>query len=86
MPRRSGPAVGDRRRTVPRQRLRLDPIACDGVGICAHLAADLVRVDTWGYPILAAQPLGRRTTRQAKAAVTACPHRALFIEDDEPAS
>jgi ferredoxin len=74
--------VAEHQTAAPRQRLRLDPIACEGVGICAHLAADLVRVDSWGYPILTTDPLGRRTVRQARAAVTACPHRALFIQDD----
>jgi ferredoxin len=74
--------MAEREGAAPRRRLRLDPIACEGVGICAHLAADLVRVDSWGYPILAADPLARRTMRQATAAVTACPHRALFIQDE----
>jgi ferredoxin len=60
-------------------RLRLDPVACDGVGICAHVAGDLVRVDSWGYPILADRPLDARGERKARAAVAACPRRALFI-------
>lgn len=54
-------------------------MACDGVGICAHLAGDLVRVDSWGYPILADRPLDARGERRARAAVAACPRRALFI-------
>lgn len=61
-------------------RLRIDPGVCDGVGICAHLAPDLVTVDSWGYPILTAEPLrsgGER--RQAEAAVAACPRKALRI-------
>ncbi len=63
------------------RRLRIDPIACDGIGICAHLAAELVRVDSWGYPILTREPLDAATERQARAAVTACPRRALFIDE-----
>jgi ferredoxin len=63
-----------------RQRLRVDIVACDGVGICAHLASDLVRVDSWGYPIVNDVPLDARAMRQARAAVTACPRRALFLE------
>ena len=59
--------------------LRIDPVACDGVGICAHLAPDVVRTDTWGYPILTADPLTGDDIRQARAAVAACPRKALFL-------
>ncbi|HZC70785.1 MAG TPA: ferredoxin [Jatrophihabitans sp.] len=65
-----------------KRRLRVDIVACDGVGICAHLASGLVRVDSWGYPIIEAHQLTRTTGRQARAAVQACPRRALFIESD----
>lgn len=61
-------------------RLHIDPAACDGVGICAHLAPDVVRTDSWGYPILAAAPLAGDHARQARAAVAACPRQALFLE------
>jgi ferredoxin len=60
-------------------RLQVNIVACDGVGICAHLAPDVVRVDSWGFPIVSDQPLRATTERQARAAVTACPRRALFI-------
>lgn len=61
--------------------LRVNLIACEGVGICVHLAPDLVRVDSWGFPIVAPLPLDRTGRRHARAAVRACPHKALFIED-----
>lgn len=61
------------------RRLRVDPIACDGVGICAHLAPDAIHLDTWGYPIVSGEPLTGRAERQADAAVAACPQRALYI-------
>ncbi len=32
--------------------LRVDPVACEGVGLCAHLAGRLVATDPWGFPIL----------------------------------
>jgi ferredoxin len=63
------------------EQLRVDPVACDGVGICSHLAADLVTVDSWGFPVVSTESLDRRTRRQAKAAVAACPRRALFVTD-----
>ena len=32
--------------------LRLDPIACDGHGLCAELFPERIRLDDWGFPIL----------------------------------
>lgn len=60
--------------------LHIDPVACDGVGICAHLAPEVVRTDTWGYPMLTADPLTGDGIRQARAAVAACPRKALFLD------
>jgi ferredoxin len=56
--------------------LQLDAARCDGVGMCALVAPDLVTLDRWGFPVLEA---GTDTSlvRQAKAAARACPHRAL---------
>lgn len=72
------------RRTGPDSaypRLRVDPGVCDGVGICAHLAPDLIALDSWGYPIVSTDPLARGgDRRQAEAAVAACPRRALYLE------
>ncbi len=62
-------------------RLQVDPLACDGIGICAHLAPDVVRVDSWGYPIVPSQPLTDREKRQAARAVAGCPRRALFLSE-----
>jgi ferredoxin len=61
--------------------LRIDPIACDGIGICTHLAPNLIRVDSWGYPILSGQTLTKRDRKAAESAVAACPRRALFIAE-----
>lgn len=62
------------------RRLRLNPVACDGVGICGHLAGELVRFDSWGFPIVTDRALNRPDLNRATAAVAACPRRALFIE------
>ena len=74
-------AVRESRAAAPQQAvLRVDPSICDGVGICAHLAPDLIAVDSWGYPIVRSEPLAPgRERRQAEAAVAACPRRALRI-------
>jgi ferredoxin len=62
------------------ERLRVDPVACEGVGICAHLAPRLVTVDSWGYPIVPSEPLTGADRRSAELAVAGCPRRALFVE------
>jgi len=64
--------------------LVVDPIACDGIGMCAHLAPALVRVDSWGYPIIAGGPLTPREERQAKKAVAGCPRYALLLAAARP--
>jgi ferredoxin len=65
-------------------RVVVDPVACDGIGMCAHLAPDLVRVDTWGFPIIAGDPLTAREQRQARKAVAGCPRKALLLADAVP--
>ena len=61
-------------------RLRINPIACDGVGMCSHVAPDLIAVDRWGFPIISSEPVTAAYLRQARAAVAACPRRALSFE------
>jgi ferredoxin len=61
-------------------RLRVDPVACAGIGMCAHLADDLVRLDSWGYPVLPQRDLAAGEARQAARAVTGCPRRALRLD------
>ena len=61
-------------------RIRVDPVACDGIGMCAHLAPELIRLDTWGYPIVTSVLSRHADMRAARAAVAACPRRALLLE------
>jgi ferredoxin len=67
-------------RTRSEVRLRINPIACDGVGMCSHVAPDLITVDRWGYPVLLPEPVQPSDMGQAKAAVAVCPLKALFLE------
>jgi ferredoxin len=69
-----------RRRSAELARLRVDPVLCDGIGICAHLAPELVRVDSWGYPIVPLESLDERDQKQAQRAVRGCPRKALFLD------
>ena len=60
-------------------QLMVDPVACDGIGMCAHLAEDVVRLDTWGYPIVPRRPLDPAEVLRAGRAVAGCPRRALRL-------
>jgi len=64
--------------------LHLDPIACDGRGLCHYAAPDLIDLDEWGYPLLRDGGLRLGVTSselpQARAAVEACPMLALHLE------
>ena len=66
--------------TAPAARLRIDPAACDGIGVCARLAETAVELDRWGFPILVDRPLSRGEESAAQRAVRACPRKALWIE------
>ena len=69
-----------RRSQAPAVQLRVDPVACDGIGMCAHLAAGVVGVDSWGYPVVPTRALSRRERAAAAVAVAGCPRRALFLQ------
>ena len=65
--------------------LRIDRIACDGRGTCAELLPELIALDDWRYPIIAAGPVPRELERLAHAAVELCPKMALQlrVSDEE---
>ena len=59
--------------------LSVDRIRCDGRGLCAELLPELVRLDDWGYPILAAGPIPDHLTEHAERAVESCPVLAIAL-------
>jgi ferredoxin len=61
-------------------RLRVDPIACSGHGLCAELLPERVTLDEWGYPIVSAEPIPAALRAHARRAVTDCPALALLLE------
>lgn len=67
------------------ERIAIDPTRCDGVGLCAIQAPDLIELDVWGFPLISDAPLEGRLVKQASRAVSACPKRALYLhsENDE---
>lgn len=62
------------------ETLVVDMVKCDGHGICAWLFPDRVGLDDWGYAWVDPAPVqGARQQRAARAAVRACPRRALSL-------
>ena len=37
--------------------LRVNPISCDGHGLCAEIVPELIELDEWGYPIVSGKPV-----------------------------
>jgi ferredoxin len=61
-------------------RLRVDPIACDGHGLCAELLPERITLDDWGFPIVEDGEVDDRLLGHARRAVEACPRLALRLE------
>jgi len=59
--------------------LRVDPIACDGFGLCAELLPERVQLDPWGYPIVDGTPIPKQLLPAARRAVAECPRCALRL-------
>ena len=62
-----------------RSRLRVDPIACDGRGLCAEILPELITLDDWGFPVIAGDVPGPLVA-DAREAVRVCPKLALRLE------
>ncbi len=65
-------------------RLRVNPIACDGHGLCAELLPELIRLDDWGYPIVEQAEVPAELLDLAQRAVGRCPTLALLMEAEGP--
>ena len=66
-----------------RARLRVDPIACEGRGLCAEVLPELIALDDWGFPIVAGGHVPARLLPACAEAVRICPKLALRL-DREP--
>jgi ferredoxin len=62
-----------------RTDLVVDRIACDGFGMCAELLPELIELDDWGYPIIAAGGVPDQLLDHARRAVAVCPVLALRL-------
>ena len=61
-------------------RLRVDPIACDGRGLCAEILPELIALDDWGFPVICGDDVPERLLEEAREAVRLCPKLALWLE------
>lgn len=62
--------------------LAIDPIACDGHGVCAELLPEWIRLDDWGYPIVSSERVPDHLLDHARRAVAACPLLAIRLAAD----
>jgi ferredoxin len=63
-----------------RSRLRVDPIACGGRGLCAEILPELITLDDWGFPIIRAGDVPDRWHEAARETIRICPKLALRLE------
>ena len=64
--------------------LFVDPIACDGRGVCAELFPERIQLDDWGYPIIDRTPIEAHLLSHARRCVSSCPVLALRLEPIRP--
>jgi len=67
------------------QVLRLDPIRCDGYGMCAVVLPERITLDEWGYPVIEPGSVPEHLLAGARRAVDVCPVLALRLRQVEPA-
>ena len=63
-----------------RVRLRVDPIACAGRGLCAEILPELITLDDWGFPVIRDTDVPPSLQAEAAEAVRVCPMLALRLD------
>jgi ferredoxin len=59
--------------------LAIDRTRCDGSRLCAELLPERIRLDDWGYPIIAPGAIPGALLPHARRAAAACPLLALNL-------
>ncbi len=62
------------------KQLRVNPIRCEAHGLCAEMLPELIRLDKWGYPVLAPVPVPSGLDGLARRTVAVCPTLALLLD------
>jgi ferredoxin len=61
-------------------KITINPITCDGHGVCAELLPELIDLDDWGYPIVRSKEVPPHLEAMARRARDVCPVLALQLE------
>jgi ferredoxin len=64
------------------RRLRIDPIACTGHGLCAEVFPEWIELDDWGYAMVDGAPIPDDLLEHALRAANGCPKLALRLASD----
>ena len=59
--------------------LVVDPVACDGHGVCAEVFPERIERDPWGYPLIDGADVPPTIQDHAERAVRTCPRQALHL-------
>ncbi len=60
--------------------LRVNPITCEGHGLCAELLPELMSLDDWGYPYPMTVAVPPSFEGLAGRAAKVCPTLAIHVE------
>jgi ferredoxin len=63
--------------------LKVDPIGCDGHGLCAELLPELISLDDWGFPVVVDEDVPTHLVGAAKRAARLCPKVALSLSSSD---
>lgn len=63
-------------------RISINPIACDGHGMCAELLPELIDLDEWGFPLIKETRIPRDLLDMARRAERVCPTLAVVLNWD----
>ena len=66
-----------------RFELVVDRIKCDGRGLCAEILPEMIRLDSWGYPIITPGAIPVHLMGLAQRAVDDCPVLAITLRRAE---
>jgi ferredoxin len=61
-------------------RLLVNPIACDGRGVCAEVLPEMITLDDWGFPVIRDADVPPGLLDEAAEAVRLCPRLALRLD------
>ncbi len=64
--------------------IRVNPMTCEGHGLCAELFPERIRLDDWGFPVIEATPVLPSLEEHMRRAVDSCPTLALIAERTHP--